>query len=52
MDYAEMERRLNTMRAQGIREFIIFVLYGLEFPFVGNEWLTGRSGAQTGLRFV
>ncbi len=38
LDMAEMDRQLRAMRAQGIREFIIFALYGLEFPFLGETW--------------
>ncbi len=55
MNYAEMERQLQAMRAQGIREFFVFALYGLEFPFLGEAWWervawTLRRCAQLGMQ--
>ncbi|MFA7183974.1 MAG: hypothetical protein WC082_03725 [Victivallales bacterium] len=38
MDYGEMEKQLEEMKAKGINEFFIFAIYGLDIPYMGKEW--------------
>lgn len=38
LDYREMEWQLKEMLDKGIREFFIFPIYGLEIPYLSEEW--------------